>query len=246
MSNESDEEVIGKNPWTLLSYLISKIGDVIILQGFFYALLLIIVSMRYGKIDKSVFSSIIILYLLNTLAYILIRDVREKETEAKNVESIKWKVKHPLFFPSPFYLLKNASGISRISFPFDFRITNNTKDNIKGIVYVKSKTQAVGFVMDEKITVWKRHYFIIPRRTTQRLSLDNSIELEIPPDQDALFSFTGWYRPIYALDEYSLNRKITLYFRLVGDPGWLSNNIDTKLQRIDIPFRDEMPWKKDD
>ncbi|MDH5415554.1 MAG: hypothetical protein OEW87_15565, partial [Flavobacteriaceae bacterium] len=175
MSDE-ENEIIGKDIFSLLSQIISKIDDLIILQGFFYAIILLIISLRYNRIDKTIIGSILLIYLLNTFIYIILKEHKNLD---KEIEGISYNITYPQFFPNPSYLIEEEPTIRIIRFPLNFDIGNNTKEALNISVYIESKTQAIGFVLDEETTIWRRHYLIVPYKTISRLSLDRQIEISI-------------------------------------------------------------------
>ncbi|HEX4920668.1 MAG TPA: hypothetical protein VFV92_08005, partial [Candidatus Bathyarchaeia archaeon] len=142
--------------------------------------------------------------LLDRLFHVRI-DASLLNTNTESEGLLKWSTSYPESFPHPF-----AAGIfgKMVTFPLTFTVKGRSSGSVR--VYVKSLTQAVIFVMDQKKRVRTRGSLYFKQKEVF-YSLDHSITQQLSVD-DTIFSFRGVYRPRFAAEDTPFRKHIVIEY----------------------------------
>lgn len=252
-SNSEDNEKAKTGFWELLREMGRRLKDEIFLLAFLFALLVTYTAILTPQFPMSIGMTFVGLYLIAVLSYLSIKLKRtSSQVQEQSKEYIKWRISYPSAFQNPHKVLRENLEQRRspeeiVHFDIGLELINQTTEPIDARVYVKSPTQAVGFIWDEAKEIWKRHFGIIPRKETVEFALDCAETSSIDGERKANFVFHGWYRPHFAFRDFSLRGKIVITYRIHaeserGSP--FGKYFDTGLRKIAIPFKDDVEYKR--
>lgn len=234
MSDDLATERVEKSFFKLISQIIDKLKTEIFVFTIAYFLIMAVVSIFHGQVDKDMIIVTALIYLFAVIAYMYIKENEEKDIQKreKKFEKIKFEVEYPKSYPNPFKLNMNKI----IPYSLSFIIKNTTNDQLEATIIVSSISQAVIFPLEKEEITWKRKYIFIPYKEKQRISLDSYITQNISSNSEAKYSFTCWYRPLFAIDNYSYSKKIVLNYRILANSTTNNMKFDSGIRRLDIPI----------
>jgi Ca2+/Na+ antiporter len=230
-------------PW-VLKEILTRIRDEILLTAVAFVIILALVIISGREISIEIGVTFVSLYVIAASFYLVKKGKKTKKEIQENTASeaqqntLKWRMvaAYPTGFPTP--LEARKLNIKIVNFPLTFTVNNNTSKTYLAKVYVKSHTQALGYVLDSTAKNWKWHYGIIPYREKTNLSLNHEIELKICPKEKSAFEFRGVYRPLLEVNDFNLRDSVLIQFRLSAtseDKRWV---IDTGFKRLELPFKE--------
>lgn len=252
--NESygDSDIMGKRKerkearvgfFELLRELVKRIRNEILILAFALALISALVAITSQQFPAWIGITFILLYLIAVGCY-LIQKTKKTSAELKEEASkpiFEWSIYCPPAFQSP---TKIEPGLRFVRFDLRFTAKNLSDKTFLTKVWVKSSTQAIGFTLDSPVKRWKRRYGIIPYREELEITLDNIIEQTIPSNEEEDFTFHGLYRPLHALRDFQLKRTVLINYQILAtaeEGRWI---MDSGVKRIEIPFKDKVPYVK--
>lgn len=220
-----------------------RIKDEILLLAFVFALIVAFVAITMRQFPAWIGITFVLLYLAAVGCYLVQKTMKvsTKLKEDATDQVFEWRISYPSAFPTPIAI---RPGLQYVNFDLKLIIKNLTSHAYSTMVYVNSNTQAIGFVLDSPVKIWKRRYGIIPYREDQHLSLGQIIELKIHSNSEEVFTFHGIYRPLRAFRDLHLKDTILIKYRIYAksdDGRW---KMDSGIKRIEIPFRDKLQYAK--
>jgi len=226
----------------ILGEVIGKLSDEILVFGVGLVLIIAIIVMFAGQFPPWAAIAIVTIYAVAAVYSIYTRSIETKDKLEKALQKvIEWTYSRPRAFQNP---LKTDPTLRIVHFSINFKLKNHAETGCILRVYIKSTTQAVVFPLDSPIKVWKRAYGIVPYREEVRMALDNMIEQKISAGSQGEYNFHGWYRPLFAHEDYQYKRRIVILCRVEGksdDGKWI---VDSHYKRMEIPFRDKVKYAK--
>jgi len=152
----------------ILRKLVEKISDEVFLLASFFALIIALVGMTSQQSLEWTGRTFIRLYLI-TVVYSLTQRIMKMKTELKGDASnptFEWRISFLPAFQNPTPAVKQ--GVQFVHFDLQFIITDLCNTYFTK-VQVESSTQAIRFVLDSPVTIWKCRYGIITFSTTIHL-----------------------------------------------------------------------------
>ena len=216
---------------TILFQTIQKITNEFLTFSLSIILIIAVVMIANKNIDPFLIGAILMIYFIAVFIYSYYYEEKKEDVS----QPFSYGCQYPIFTP-PFDKDTGKRYIGTVAFPIIFTINNDSEFQYETSIYIQSKTQAVGFVLDEETTKWKRKFVLIPYRETAELSLDQTITQGVGPLAETKFIFRGIYRPMLAWDDYNLRRQITLHYRIIMKSD--KHQYDSLMKRLDIPFEE--------
>jgi len=231
LMGEGNASEIPKGLITLLLQTIEKITNEFLIFSLSIILIIAVVIGVNKNINPVLILSILTIYFIAVFVY----SYYYKEKKEDVSQPFSYGCQYPIFTP-PFDKDTGKPYVGTVAFPITFTINNDSEFQYETSIYIQSKTQAVGFVLDEETTKWKRKFVLIPYRETAELSLNQTITQGVGPFAETKFIFRGIYRPMSAWDDYRLRKQITLHYRIIMKSD--KHQYDSLMKRLDIPFEE--------